>query len=161
MSEDVLKSFYICAMAQSSVGIRDKLYVYCDSKSSITRKTDTHTRGKKIADKQRVIKELQELDRIPEVARNACFKRAQHQTTNTITSSIRLPPQSKNRYFQKFTARPQFLYCGILNNLPPFKTPHALWQTVKPRPQYYKPGSCPRRRVRPTRQKPAVNLHQS
>ena len=90
MSEDVLKSFYICAMAQSSVGIRDKLYVYCDSKSSITRKTDTHTRSKKIADKQRVIKELQELDRIPEVARNACFKRAQQQTINILRSTMEL-----------------------------------------------------------------------
>ena len=90
MSEDVLKSFYICAMAQSSVGIRDKLYVYCDSKSSITRKTDTHTRGKKIADKQRVIKELQELDCIPEVARNACFKRAQQQTINILRSTMEL-----------------------------------------------------------------------
>ena len=90
MSEDVLKSFYLCAMAQSSVGIRDKLYVYCESKSSITRKIDTQTRDRKIADKRRVIGEIRGLSEVPEVARNACFKQAQSKAIGILQSAIEL-----------------------------------------------------------------------
>lgn len=90
MSEDVLKSFYLCAMARNSVGIRDKLYVYCESSSSITRKIDTQTRDRKIADKQRVISELRGLDDAPEIASNACFKQAQTKAIDILQSTIEL-----------------------------------------------------------------------
>lgn len=104
MAEDVLKSFYICALAQSSVGIKDKLYVYCQSQSSITRKIDTHTRDRKIADKQKVIQAIQELDSVPEIANNACFKRAQQKTLDILHSTMEL----EHRYDAQLIGGGQF-----------------------------------------------------
>jgi len=90
MAEDVLKSFYICALATSSVGIRDKLYVYCDSASSITRKIDTATRDKKINDISCVINELDSLKNIPQIASNKAFPVAQKRAINILKSVIAL-----------------------------------------------------------------------
>ncbi|TLD96862.1 glycosyltransferase family 2 protein [Helicobacter jaachi] len=90
MAEDVLKSFWICALAQKSVGIDDKLYVYCESTSSITRKIDFHTRDRKIADISRVINELDSLSNVPEVRANSAFLPAQKHTINILKSVIAL-----------------------------------------------------------------------
>ncbi|MCI7710546.1 MAG: glycosyltransferase [Helicobacter sp.] len=90
MAEDVLKSFYLCAMAKSSVGIVDKLYVYCESRASITRQIDANTRDKKIMDIQKVMSEIQELENVPEVTINTCFKQAQINTLNILQSVIEL-----------------------------------------------------------------------
>nr|WP_082807959.1 glycosyltransferase [Helicobacter himalayensis] len=90
MAEDVLKSFYICALATSSVGIKDKLYVYCSSDTSITRKIDTQTRDKKISDITRVINEIKGLDSVPQIANNPAFKPAQAKTIKILQSVIEL-----------------------------------------------------------------------
>lgn len=73
MAEDVLKSFLLCALAKSSVGIKDKLYVYCESQSSITRKIDPITQSKKIADISCVISALESLEEIDEIRKNPAF----------------------------------------------------------------------------------------
>ena len=86
MAEDVLKSFWICALAHSSVGIRDKLYVYCDSHSSITRKIDTATRDKKIADISRVIEQLDSLSSVAALRANRSFTPAQTRAINILKS---------------------------------------------------------------------------
>ena len=86
MAEDVLHCFYICALAKSSIGIKDKLYVYCHSASSITRKTDPITRDKKVSDIKHIIAELQRLDSVSQVRSNAYFKPAQTQTINILKS---------------------------------------------------------------------------
>ncbi|RDU64003.1 glycosyltransferase family 2 protein [Helicobacter sp. MIT 14-3879] len=81
MAEDALKSFYLCALSKKSIGIKDKLYVYCSSQSSITRKIDISTRDKKVLDLQKVIDELDYLKNIKEIATHKHFNIAQ---TNTI-----------------------------------------------------------------------------
>ena len=90
MAEDVLKSFYICALSTSSIGIKDKLYVYCSSDTSITRKIDAQTRDKKINDIARVIDEIKGLDSVPQVANNPAFKPAQAKTIRILRSVIEL-----------------------------------------------------------------------
>lgn len=86
MAEDVLKSFWLCALAKSSIGIKDKLYVYCDSSSSITRKIDIATRDKKIADISRVITELESLSEVKPLCVNKNFKKAQNHAINILKS---------------------------------------------------------------------------
>ena len=90
MAEDVLKSFWLCALAHSSVGISDKFYVYYASASSITRKIDATTRDKKIADIQRVIRELESLDSVPELVANTAFFPAQKQAIAVLRSVCEL-----------------------------------------------------------------------
>ena len=86
MAEDVLKSFWLCALAQKSIGIKDKLYIYCDSAASITRKTDIATRDKKIADISCVINELKKLNQIPILKANPAFIPAQTHAINILKS---------------------------------------------------------------------------
>ena len=90
MAEDVLKSFWLCALARSSVGINDKLYVYYASASSITRKIDATTRDKKIADIRRVMAELESLDSVPEIMANSAFFPAQKQAIAILRSVCEL-----------------------------------------------------------------------
>ena len=86
MAEDVLKSFWLTALAQKSIGIPDKLYVYCDSSSSITRKIDANTRDKKIADIGQVITELGKLSQVECLRANASFPIAQQRAIAILTS---------------------------------------------------------------------------
>lgn len=86
MAEDVLKSFWLTALATKSIGIPDKLYVYCDSSSSITRKIDAKTRDKKIADIGRVIEELRKLSQVDCLRANASFNIAQKRAIAILTS---------------------------------------------------------------------------
>ncbi|WP_104699918.1 glycosyltransferase family 2 protein [Helicobacter marmotae] len=86
MAEDALQSFWLCALAQKSIGIKDKLYVYCASNVSITRKIDQHTRDKKIADISRVIDEIVNLKEVPILRANPAFKDAQTHTINILKS---------------------------------------------------------------------------
>ena len=86
MAEDVLKSFWLTALATKSIGIPDKLYVYCDSSSSITRKIDAKTRDKKIADIGRVIDELRKLSQVDCLRANASFSIAQKRAIAILTS---------------------------------------------------------------------------
>ena len=86
MAEDVLKSFWLTALAQKSIGIPDKLYVYCDSSSSITRKIDANTRDKKIADIGQVITELGKLSQVDCLRANASFSIAQQRAIAILTS---------------------------------------------------------------------------
>ena len=86
MAEDVLKSFWLTALAQKSIGIPDKLYVYCDSSSSITRKIDAKTRDKKIADIGQVITELGKLSQVDCLRANASFSIAQRRAIAILTS---------------------------------------------------------------------------
>ncbi len=86
MAEDVLKSFWLTALARKSIGIPDKLYVYCDSSSSITRKIDAKTRDKKIADIGQVITELGKLSQVDCLRANASFSIAQRRAIAILTS---------------------------------------------------------------------------
>ena len=86
MAEDVLKSFWLTALATKSIGIPDKLYVYCDSSSSITRKIDANTRDKKIADIGQVITELGKLSQVECLRTNASFSIAQRRAIAILTS---------------------------------------------------------------------------
>ena len=86
MAEDVLKSFWLTALARKSIGIPDKLYVYCDSSSSITRKIDANTRDKKIADIGQVITELGKLSQVDCLRANASFSIAQRRAIAILTS---------------------------------------------------------------------------
>ncbi|MBR2493952.1 glycosyltransferase family 2 protein [Helicobacter sp.] len=86
MAEDVLKSFWLTALAQRSIGIPDKLYVYCDSSSSITRKIDAKTRDKKIADIGQVLTELSKLSQVDCLRANASFSIAQRRAIAILTS---------------------------------------------------------------------------
>ena len=86
MAEDVLKSFWLTALATKSIGIPDKLYVYCDSSSSITRKIDANTRDKKIADIGQVITELGKLSQVDCLRANASFSIAQRRAIAILTS---------------------------------------------------------------------------
>ena len=86
MAEDVLKSFWLTALATKSIGIPDKLYVYCDSSSSITRKIDAKTRDKKIADIGQVITELGKLSQVDCLRANASFSIAQRRAIAILTS---------------------------------------------------------------------------
>ena len=86
MAEDVLKSFWICALAHKSIGIKDKLYTYCESSSSITRKIDSRTRDKKIADISRVIDELESLSHITQLTTNKAFNLCQKRAIDILKS---------------------------------------------------------------------------
>ncbi len=86
MAEDVLKSFWICALAHKSIGIKDKLYTYCESSSSITRKIDSRTRDKKIADISRIIDELESLSHITQLTTNKAFNLCQKRAIDILKS---------------------------------------------------------------------------
>lgn len=127
MAEDVLKSFYSCALASLSVGITNRLYVYCASNSSITRKIDTNTRDKKVSDITRVINEIAHLDTIPQIVENPSFKTAQEKTLRILKSVIAL----EYRY-----NTPDNMGGGIIRCIPPYLRAclaslryHHKWQT--------------------------------
>ena len=86
MTEDTLKFFWIAALAKKSIGIPDKLYYYCDSSSSITRKINTTARNKKIADIGRVIEEFTKLSQVESLKANSSFPIAQQRTINILKS---------------------------------------------------------------------------
>lgn len=90
MAEDVLKSFWICALAHKSIGIKDKLYTYCESSSSITRKIDSRTRDKKIADISRIIDELESLSHITQLTTNKAFNLCQKRAIDILKSVCEL-----------------------------------------------------------------------
>ena len=90
MAEDALKSFWICALARKSIGIKEKLYFYCDNDASITRKIDKATRDRRIFDISRVIDELEDLKNVPALTQNPSFAIAQRRTINILKSVVAL-----------------------------------------------------------------------
>ncbi|RAX52450.1 hypothetical protein CCY99_07310 [Helicobacter sp. 16-1353] len=90
MAEDSLKSFIIMALAKSSKGIDDKLYIYCDNKGSITRRIDLNSTKKKIDDLSRVIDYLDEFAKIDEVRNHKYFQIAKNKTQNILRATREL-----------------------------------------------------------------------
>ena len=90
MAEDVLKSFAVLAIAKKSIGIKDKLYVYCNNQDSITNKIDKNTINKKINDLNRIIKYLDRFEEINEIKNNKYFLISKIKTQNILKATMEL-----------------------------------------------------------------------
>lgn len=90
MAEDVLKSFAVLAIAKKSIGIKNKLYVYCNNQDSITNKIDKNTINKKINDLNRIIKYLDEFEKINEIKNNKYFLISKIKTQNILKATMEL-----------------------------------------------------------------------
>ncbi|PAF53130.1 hypothetical protein BKH42_07515 [Helicobacter sp. 13S00482-2] len=88
MAEDLLQNFALITLAKSSIGIRNKLYVYCESNSSITR--NIKTRDKKIANLKRIIDLFNELENKDELTLNPYFYDAKNKVQTILLSIIEL-----------------------------------------------------------------------
>lgn len=90
MAEDVLKSFAIMALAHKSVGIKEKLYVYCNNDNSITRRKDLDSIKKKISDFDNVISYIDRFSHIKEIAENKNYYISKTKTQNILKAQIEL-----------------------------------------------------------------------
>lgn len=90
MAEDVLKSFAIMALAHKSIGIKDKLYIYCNNANSITRKTDLDSTQKKIRDFNNVISYIDRFSHIKEIGENKNYYISKTKTQNILKAQIEL-----------------------------------------------------------------------
>ena len=90
MAEDALKSFAILALAKKSIGIKDKLYVYCDNDQSITRRIDLLSTQNKIKDFDRVIEYLDRFGEIEEISANTSYHKAKQKTQNILKAQKEL-----------------------------------------------------------------------
>ena len=135
MAEDALKSFAILALAQKSIGIKDKLYIYCNNEQSITRKIDIESTKKKIIDFDSVINYLDKFGQIAEIKANKNYEIAKNKTQNILKAQREL----ELRYLDKAEIHlmgggsPK---CDILNLLPQYLIAaikslkyHHKWQT--------------------------------
>ena len=90
MAEDALKSFAILALANKSIGIKDKLYIYCNNQSSITRRIDEKSIRKKINDFDKVLDYLDRFGEIKEIRENKYFKQTKDRTKNILKAQREL-----------------------------------------------------------------------
>lgn len=115
MAEDLLQVFVLLAMAKSSIGTNKKLYIYCESHSSITR--DTKTRDKKIANLKRIIELFDELQQRATIS-NPYSKIAKTKIQNILKSTIELQ--------YRYDEMPKFAYLkACIKSLKYYKK----WQT--------------------------------
>lgn len=106
MAEDVLKNFAIMALARKSIGIKDKLYMYCNNDNSITRKIDIDSIKKKINDLNVVINYLDKLSNIKEISSNKNFKICKIKTQKILKAQKELETRYLNpNDYQKIAIR--------------------------------------------------------
>ena len=90
MAEDALKSFAILALAKKSVGIKDRLYIYCDNQESITKRIDEQSIRKKINDFDLVLDFLDRFGEIKEIRENKYFHISKEKTKNILKAQREL-----------------------------------------------------------------------
>lgn len=87
MAEDLLQTFTLITMAKSSISTDEKLYIYCESSSSIMR--DTKTRDKKISNLKRIIELFDELEKT-HLTSNPYFMKSKTKVQSILKATIEL-----------------------------------------------------------------------
>lgn len=99
MGDDMLQVFLIYCVSQKSIGIDKKLYFYCDSAISITRKQDKHTKLTRINNLYALIQAIQILESCTFLNTRNGFKQAKNKLINIIYASIELEQRYDSHRF--------------------------------------------------------------
>lgn len=109
MGDDILQSFVIYCYANKSIGISKKLYYYCDSSVSITRKNDKKTEEIRIKGLKNLLVALNMLEKKHLFVHHNDFQEAKNKFIKIIQASICL----EKRYSTSIFAYPKACFQSL------------------------------------------------